>query len=369
MVGAVHVVATLGTSVLEIVRVEAGDAFACPLVPFPLVRGEPDGVVVVRPIGSTATNRGVPIEGTTVRVAEGDAIEIVLGLVTITVRPAEARGAPLAKRRVERRPYIYGAVVLVAHLALWGAAEATWAPPLEKLPAPLPPLRAHVAHVADDPPAVAAVASPAPVVTPDTTPKAGHHERRRGGRGARGRTADTGEGAMLGSFGSLSMLIPSVDVGQLAGEAQAYDEGAAEAARFGGSSGHFDPLAVCTTNCGTIAAGPYETLSFQNRPRPVPRMAIASSDAALRAAVARAQSSLAACYATRALDGDVGTVHVELEASDRGEYSVRRAHGLDTVGPCVGKMIESVIDGMDLRGKPRATASITIAFSFEMRRQ
>jgi len=350
MIVAVEVVAKLGDSIIEIARIGRGGSYTSPLVPFPLVCGEPTGFVVHRPIGVAGWRCGAPLEDTTVRIAASDTIVLAVGRVTLYVLPILERPRILPKNRAELRPYAYGAVVLLVHLFVWGLAETRATTPIVKVAKPLPMRRVHVAHVEPPPPPPA----PTTKVSDEPAKIAGPARKGRAKRGAR-----SGETAAL-AFGDVSMLIPSVDVVKLVNESVAYDEQAAEDAKFGGAGGHFDPFRECTTNCGTIASGPYETLSFQNRPRPIPRIAIASDDASVKAAALGARASLVACYVERALDGDTGSVQVELQANTSGAFALLYSRGLDTVGPCVG----AVIDALRLKGTTNARASITIAFTF-----
>lgn len=359
---ACEVVAKLGDSIIEIAHVAAGDLYSSPLVPFPLVVGEPTEIVVHRPVGVAAWNRGLPIAATKLRLADDDVVVLSLAPVTLYVLPIRERAAPVPRQRVERRPFVYGAAVLVLHLLVWGLAEANHAPPIEKLPAPPPTHRVRVAHVEEErppplPPAATTVSEPA-----ERSLAVGHGKRKRATSPRSGREATratSGEAATLGAFGDVSMLIPRVDVVALANEATVYDAQAAGDAGWGGSRRHFDPLRNCASNCGTIATGPYATLSFQNRPRPVPQITVASDNGTAKAATLAAHGSLVACYLDRALDGATGTVTVELEAGADGVYGRLYNHGLDTVAPCVG----AVIDALHLTGPARSTASITIAFT------
>ena len=358
---ACEVVAKLGDSIIEIARVAAGDAYSSPLIPFPLVVSDATGIVVHRPVGVAAWNCGLPIAATKLHLVDDDAVVLSLGRVTLYVLPIREGAAPVPRQRVERRPFVYGTAVLALHLLVWGLAEANHAPPVEKIPAPLPTHRVRVAHVEEErPPPPAATTLSEPV---ERTLAAGHGKKKKRATNPRsGREAPratSGEAATLGAFGDVSMLIPSVDVDALANEATVDDAQAAEDAGWGGSRRRFDPLRGCTSNCGTIAAGPYATLSFQNRPRPVPQITVASDNGTAKAATLAAHSSLVACYLDRALDGATGTVTVELEAGADGVYGRLYNHGLDTVAPCVG----AVIDALHLTGPARSTASITIAFT------
>jgi|GEM_PF-4369610 len=347
MIVAVEVVVKLGDSIIEIARVERGESYSSPLVPFPLVCGDAAGFVVHRPIGVTAWRSGAALDETKLQIVDGDSIVLAIGRVTLYVLPILDRAAIVPKRRADRRPFAYGAVVLVAHLFVWGLAEARYEDPIEIVAKPPPMRRVHVSHVEAPPPP-----ENLPVVDAPPTKIAGAATKGRAKkRGAR--EASSGEAAALGAFGDVSMLIPSVDVVKLVDEAVWYDEQAAEEAAFGGSGGRFDPFRECRPNCDVIPAGPYETLSF--RKRRIPQIAITSDDPAVRAAAIGARAALVGCH-----DGDTGSVRVVLRADASGAYALRESRGLDAVGPCVG----AVIDALHLRGATNATASITIAFRF-----
>lgn len=346
MIVAVEVVAKLGDSIIEIARVERGESYSSPLVPFPLVCGEPTGFVVHRPVGVLAWRRGAAFDDTKLALADSDSLVLAIGRVTLYVLPILERAALVPKQRPDRRPFVYGAVVLVAHLFVWGLAEARYEEPIEIVAKPLPMRRVHVAHV--EPPPPPPEHPPAVVSPPSAGPVAKGRARKRGTK-----EASSGEAATLGAFGDLSMLIPSVDVVALVNESVWYDAQAAEEAKFGGSGGRFDPFRECRPNCGVIPAGPYETISF--RKRRIPQIAITSDDAAIEAAARGAGAALVACHG-----GDAGSVRVVLRANASGVYALRESRGLDAVGPCVG----AVIDALHLTGTTNATASITIAFRF-----
>lgn len=346
MIVAVEVVAKLGDSIIEIARVERGESYSSPLVPFPLVCGEPTGFVVHRPVGVLAWRRGAAFDDTKLALADSDSLVLAIGRVTLYVLPILERAALVPKQRPDRRPFVYGAVVLVAHLFVWGLAEARYEEPIEIVAKPLPMRRVHVAHV--EPPPPPPEHPPAVVSPPSAGPVAKGRARKRSAK-----EASSGEAATLGAFGDVSMLIPSVDVVALVNESVWYDAQAAEEAKFGGSGGRFDPFRECRPNCGVIPAGPYETISF--RKRRIPQIAITSDDAAIEAAARGARAALVACH-----DGDAGSVRVVLRANASGVYALRESRGLDAVGPCVG----AVIDALHLTGTTNATASITIAFRF-----
>ena len=221
MVGAVEVVAKLGDSIIEIARVERGGVYASPLVPFPLVCCDASGFVVHRPIGVGGWRCGVPIEGTSLRVAVGDSIVLELGRVMLYVLPITDRAVAIPKRR-SSAPWLYGAVVMLVHLFVWGLAEATApAPPPVAIVKPLPTRRVHVAHVEPPPP------PPPPRITaPSKTtaePASARPAKAKSGR-VRGGTRAPGEQAFLGAFGDVSSLIPSVDVVAMVNESVLYDE-------------------------------------------------------------------------------------------------------------------------------------------------
>ena len=161
------------------------------------------------------------------------------------------------------RPFVYAAVVLVAHLLVWGAAMLL--EPIERLgvevvEAPQPP-RIRVAHVEEPPPpkpkkqkqdAVAATAASAQPAQREDGPR---DPKARAIAGAR----KTG---ILQSkeLWDVSALIPKVDVKKLVDEAVAYDEEEATKNDFG-QGRRFDPMKNCTRDCGIIATGKYATVS------------------------------------------------------------------------------------------------------------
>lgn len=205
---AVEVIAKLGDSIIEIARIERNGSYTCPLVAFPLVCGDPAGFVVHRPIGVTAWRRGVLCEDTKVMVRPDDAIVIAVGHVTLYVLPILERAALVPKASVELRPFAYAAVVFVAHLFVWGLAEARYTPPLERLPAPQPMHRVHVARL--EPPPLPA---PPRVSVAETPTRASGTATKKGrARTKRESGSRSGQGAFVAAFGDVSMLIPSVDV-------------------------------------------------------------------------------------------------------------------------------------------------------------
>lgn len=95
----------------------------------------------------------------------------------------------------------------------------------------------------------------------------------------------------------------------------------------------------------------------------MPTITVTSDVASVEAAVIAVRSKLVACYQDRALDKDTGSVQVELEAGTNGAFALLYSRGLDTVGPCVG----TVIDALRLEGTANSSASITIAFALQLR--
>jgi len=99
---------------------------------FALVAGSERGFVVRCPTGVTARRDGLALDGA-VLLRRGPPVVLATGWLTITITLEDAQ--PLARPPIERRPYVFGAASLVAHLAVWLLAMLWPAPPV-----PLPVL-------------------------------------------------------------------------------------------------------------------------------------------------------------------------------------------------------------------------------------
>jgi outer membrane biosynthesis protein TonB len=277
-VAMVEVVARIASSVVDIAHVPPSGRYRIGTAPevelavavgtlrnFPLLD---EGFRFRRPAGVAATlHTGtdvLPITDSELTLRPGWRVELELGKVTVSLAMIRRTPMPVPRRPVDVRPFVYAAVVLVAHLLVWGAAMLL--EPIERLgvevvEAPQPP-RIRVTHVEELPPppkpkksaqkqaAVAASAPPA--------------QREEGPRDPQARAiAGARKTGILQSKGlwDVSALIPKVDVKKLVEEAVAYDEEEATKNDFGKGGRRFDPMKNCTKDCGLIAAGKYATVS------------------------------------------------------------------------------------------------------------
>ena len=274
-VAVVEVVARIASSVVDIAHVLPSGRYrigTAPEVELAVAVGTlrnfsllDEGFRFRRPAGVAATlhteTDALPITDTELTLRPGWRVELELGKVTVSLAMIRRTPMPVPRRPVDVRPFVYAAVVLVAHLLVWGAAMLL--EPIERLgvevvEAPQPP-RIRVAHVEEPPKpkkqkqdAVAATAASAQPAQREDGPR---DPKARAIAGAR----KTG---ILQSkeLWDVSALIPKVDVKKLVDEAVAYDEEEATKNDFG-KGRRFDPMKNCTRDCGIIATGKYATVS------------------------------------------------------------------------------------------------------------
>lgn len=271
----VEVVAKIATSVVDVAHVPPRGRYRIGTAPevelavavgtlrsFPLLD---EGFRFRRPAGIAATlhtgTDTLPITDSELTLRPGWRIELELGKVTVSLALVRRAPMPVPRRPFDVRPVIYSAVVLVAHLLVWGAAMVF--EPIERLgvevvEAPRPP-RIRVAHVDEPPPKPKAEPKQAALVATGGTATSAPREQ--GPRDPKARAiAGVRETGVFASLSDLSALIPKVDVRKLVTEAVFYDEQEATKHDFGNGR-RFDPMKNCTKDCGTIAAGKYATVS------------------------------------------------------------------------------------------------------------
>ena len=270
----VEVVARIASSVVDIAHVPPTGRYRIGTAPevelavavgtlrsFPLLD---EGFRFRRPAGVAATlHTGtdvLPITESELTLRPGWRVELELGKATVSLAMIRRTPMPVPRRPLDVRPYIYAAVVLAAHLLVWGAAMLL--EPIERLgvevaEAPQPP-RIRVTHVEEPPPK-----PKTPTQKQDAAASAPAAQREEGPRDPKARAiAGARKSGIFQSkdLWDVSALIPKVDVKKLVDEAVAYDEEEATKNDFG-KGRRFDPMKNCTENCGLIAAGKYATVS------------------------------------------------------------------------------------------------------------
>ena len=275
-VALVEVVARIASSVVDIAHVPPSGRYRIGTAPgvelavavgtlrsFPLLD---EGFRFRRPAGVAATlhtgTDALPITDTELTLRPGWRVELELGKVTVSLAMIRRAPMPVPRRPLDVRPFVYAAVVLFAHLLVWGAAMLF--EPIERLGvesavAPQPP-RIRVTHVEEPPP-------PPPKSKQEKNAKqqeaasAPAAKREDGPRDPEARAiAGAQKAGMLEALSDLSALIPKVNVRKLVEEAVAYDEEEATKTDFG-KGRRFDLMKNCTKDCGLIAAGKYATVS------------------------------------------------------------------------------------------------------------
>lgn len=294
---AVEVVASFGHTIIDVTHVPVNGCYrvgtapgvnlplaALPYPSFPLVAAGPDDSWVFH--WHTGIEGALVLDGQPMNLSMlgapsamiSGAREIVLlpearvcaqiGRVAIRVTRMQAPGSVVPRARIDRRPLLFAASSLAAHLmVVQQAATATPPTSAEAHRATSRPRLARIAKVALVPtppvglPPVSHGTHPAHrsklVASTPTRPGAPNEPRERALE--RARTA-----GVLGSpelVAGLDRITGVVDLdAALSGLHEVYDEDAAQSGNFGMSGRRFDPMANCA-DCGTIATGPYKTVS------------------------------------------------------------------------------------------------------------
>lgn len=377
MVEAAEVVVKLGDSIVSVTRVERGSAYWIGTAPgvdlavrvgvtrWPLVDGA-KGSFVVRDPHATGHDQAL---------APNDVISVPLGNAVAHVMPIVGRVPQLPLRRAEARPWIYGAFVLVLHLLVWRAAEATWRP--EKLvDTKQPPRFIHVVHappIEEKKPVRPAIQQQRPKTESKGSAK----------RGRQGEAASTGgdraPGAPdSGGWGNIGALVSTMDVVGAVNDSVAYDEEAAKANQFGNHGGGFAPcehmdcssakLKHYTVQMTREGAGEYYEVPGEKGVPPrvsitAPTVNGSAKSAEIQQAVAQRDAALQDCL-SQFSSQTRGSLRAEIMIDRSGNISINglKGHNDQRAKDCVADVVRSVqLEGTFV---DETTASVQIAFAF-----
>ncbi len=360
----VEVVVRLGDTVVDVTHVAADGGYRIGSAPgvelavaipgltrFPLVD---TGLVLRLPAGIPAVANGHTLREPTLRLARGASVALHLGLLDLTVTRLALPDVPVPRPPIERRPYYFGAVALVAHLIVWAFAMRFG--DLERLPSPetaaLRPTRVHV----PDPPEVPKQApAPATVATAEPAAPARAAARDQEGVGAQ-------HAGMFDGLRDLHAITGTVDIRKaLAEVGPLYNEHDANAGGFGNSQ-HFDPTG--RPDFQTVPSGDYGTVSsgysagedyFPGFKTPKPHdpaiamcaVAGCNVDGALERGaideeVAKRFVAFAACY-RRYAGGARGDVTIGFEITAAGKVRHTQGQGLDHTAGCVAEAASKML--------------------------
>lgn len=340
----VEVVARFGETVLDIAHLGASDTYRIGTAPgcelsvpgltcFPLVAGG----TVHCPVGIAASTMGAMTE-------------LRAGALVVQVTRTSLPAVVLPTPRVELRTPLVVVASLVAHLAVWLAAERYAA--FERIEQRPRPLRARLVEAPVPPPSppppprqrpVQPPPSEQPPARPPTARERAHAPPPRSGRAAelaRARQAATD------NFGAaIAAVAKSFDdthvverVSALTAEGQ-YDEDAANAQGFGGSR-RFDPTQ--REGWGTVAVGAYVTLDVDFKQCPDGDCEVVGAIPALyvRTHLLAHMAELYDCYRTHA--SAPGMIVLEFTITPDGAVRDARGSGLGDTGACAARVVETI---------------------------
>jgi hypothetical protein len=348
---------------------------------FPLVTGEPRGLVVRRPVGlgtlvvdgrtcddaeaevvlASLAAGDRPNARAGVALAGADRVTFELGLVTISIELVARAAMPVPRPELERRTPAFVVASLIVHLLVWGAAITFAHPPRAKRPRPAKQAHPVLVHLAVAPVPVPAPA-PGPVppspATQRAMPAASRANPTSAGPSQRGRVAESSipiggdRNAQIGAaVAQLAAAMP--DVGKALDQVGPLYVPSAVDPAFGGAA-KFDPRTRPDWGSLTIVTGRYRTISsgrgvgdnFDADEDPVPASQGLALCESRRCEVSGglAKADLQEVAATRgpALERCMarGAVMLELDIAPDGR--VTKVHGEGTTARCVATVIASL---------------------------